>query len=271
MFIPPPPVERRARNTDAVRRHRTRKKGGGGGEGCQLPARGRPPTRTPSRRTVQRRQADIRRRMREAGLDGTLANADTKRYPHIVMAACQQVPQAQAARVGFLVQGSDKRVRMGPRTWSQLPPLCIKISTIGGAGGGVFIEQNVAKNAIVAEYWGDLKDRKEALKMREAKQDTHLRSLGFSSGASLDGRITEEMRIEDYLEGHRVGSFINCPPEGMQANCKYIFKEWDGGAVRNGSVSVAQRVLLQTTRAVRAGEELFADYGKTYVSLHLAE
>ena len=209
--------------------------------------------------------------MSQAGLDGDLAHADTKRYPHIVMAACHQVPQARAARVGFVVQGSVDEVRTGPKTWNMLPRLGIRLSSIPGAGGGVFAEENVPKNKVVTEYWGRLKDRKEALKMREAKIDTHLRTLGYSSGASLDGRITEEMRIEDYLEGHRVGSFINCPPAGVQANCEYIVKEWDGGAVRNGSVFVAQRVFLQTTRAVLAGEELFVKYGRTYESLHLAE
>jgi hypothetical protein len=209
--------------------------------------------------------------MKKAGLDGDLAKADTKRYENIVMDACHQVPQSRAAQVGFLVPGSAA-VQAGPKKTNPLPTLCIKVSSVPDAGAGVFAEEDIPKNYIAAEYWGCLTDRKQALKLREVGKDTHLRTVGFASGAaSLDGRITEEMRIEDYLEGHRVGSFINGPPKGVQANCRYIFKEWDGGAVQNGSVCVSGRVFVQMTRAVCAGEELFVDYGKTYASLHLAE
>jgi hypothetical protein len=263
------PVERRASNNDAVKRFRGRSKGDTG-EWCQKLDRGRPRTRTPSRRTIQRRAAEICVQMHAAGLDGDLAKADTKRYQNMVMAACQQLPRSQAAQVGFVVQGSAEEVRTGARKKGKMPRVSIRLSSIPGAGAGVFAEEDVPKNEVLTEYWGRLKDRKEALKLREEKKDTHLRTMGFRQGA-LDGRITEEMRIEDYLEGHRVGSFINCPPEGVQANCEYIVKEWDGGAVRNGSVFVAQRVFLQTTRAVLAGEELFVKYGRTYESLHLAE
>jgi hypothetical protein len=209
--------------------------------------------------------------MSQAGLDGDLAHADTKRYPHMVMAAIREVPQAQAARVGFVVQRSVKKVRTGAKTSSLLPQLGIKNSSIPNAGAGVFVLENVKKNAIVAEYGGELTDRERAMEMRKAKLDTHMRTLGRSTEQALDGRITESMPIEKYLEGHRVGSFINGPPEGVQANCRYIIKEWDGGAVQNGSVCVAMRVFVQTTRAVGAGEELLVNYGKTYESLHLAE
>jgi len=267
--IPMTPEERRARNTESVRRYRERARGGTG-EGCQKRDRGRPRSRTPSRRTIQRRAAEICVQMRAAGLDGDLAKADTKRYQNMVMTACQHLPQSQAAQVGFVVQRSAKKVQTGARKKGKMPGLWIRLSTIPKAGAGVFVQEDVPKNKVLTEYWGRLLDRKKALELREKKKDTHLRTMGFRQGA-LDGRITEEMRIEDYLEGHRVGSFINCPPKGVQANCEYIVKEWDGGAVRNGSVFVAQRVFLRTTRAVRAGEELLVNYGKTYESLHLAE
>ncbi len=264
------PAERRAANTESVRRYRERGRGGEG-EGCQKRDRGRPRSRNPSVRTIQRRKSEICVQMREAGLDaGDLAKVDTKRYQAMVMVACQKSPRSQAAQVGFVVQGSAQDVQTGARKTGKMPALWMRLSLIPDAGAGVFVDQDVPKNQVLTEYWGRLKDRNEALRLREEGQDTHLRTMGFRQGA-LDGRITDEMPIEDYLEGHRVGSFINCPPEGVQANCEYIVKEWDGGAVRNGDVFVAQRVFLRTTRAVLAGEELFVKYGRTYESLHLAE
>ena len=138
----------------------------------------------------------------------------------------------------------------------------------------MFAVEEISKNASVAEYWGVLVPRVKSLELRGELDDTHLRTLGYSTFLALDGRLTDSMTIEKYIQGHRVGSFINAPPKGVRPNCKYSVQTWEGSSrhyvLPDGkTVCVQQRVFVQALRKIAPGEELFVAYGPTYASLHL--
>ena len=211
-------------------RERARKAGAATPAGCEKMPQGRPITLNPGLRTVQKLLQDLRKRVPHIATDYPRDVLDTKRYPSIVMVACQTCPDSEAARRGIKIPHAEEPVLLRKKNY-EYPCTLIRASTVEKGGAGVFAGEDIKRNDYVGEYGGAAVDRKEGMKMRfEDGTDTHMRTLGRQCDYALDGRITKLMPIEEYLVGHKIGSFMNGSDKrkGLKANCKYDLI-WDPG------------------------------------------
>ena len=105
----------------------------------------------------------------------------------------------------------------------------IKTSTIPNAGNGVFTRVSIPKGTFIGYYRGKIID------VNTAKNTDYV--LTLNDGTSICGK-----------DKSHFGPMINChTATPYPANVTYT---------EDGK--------LQTVRAIRAGEELFADYGRNY-------
>lgn len=121
-------------------------------------------------------------------------------------------------------------------------------STLDGAGLGLFAGKAFPRLALVTRFDGELIDRDEALRRREAGRDSHIRTLSLMS-TYIDGRFPAPQ--EETMAGRGGASMVNDgAPNGVANNTQFV-KRGDA-------------VYLQATRDVAKGEELLVSYGRGY-------
>jgi SET domain-containing protein len=115
----------------------------------------------------------------------------------------------------------------------------IKVKQSSVHGKGVFAVTDIAKNTQIIEYTGDRISWKQAVKRHphDPAQPTHTFYFGLDDGSVIDA-----------LFGGNASMWINhsCKP-----NCKAIEED----------VGKKSGVFLYAKKNIKAGEELFYDYG----------
>jgi SET domain-containing protein len=143
--------------------------------------------------------------------------------------------------------------------------LRVKPSTIAGAGFGLFAARDFPKHTIVCEYEGDVIDGKELDKR-----------YGSDERAEYAISIPGTTKFIDAIHSNDgFARFANHVPK-QESNIEFVGKlvpvEVKSTKVknkerqRNTVVATVYKIGLQTRRAIKAGEELFVDYGKDYWS-----
>ena len=98
-----------------------------------LQQRGRPPAMNPGKRTKKKRIQDywdkVNSKENREGVVGGQA-ADPERYDDVVMAACRDVPESVAARVGFVVPRDPSIVHQIGKLRCIFPALRVCVSKI---------------------------------------------------------------------------------------------------------------------------------------------
>lgn len=155
--------------------------------------------------------------------------------------------------------------RRRPRV--DLPSLEIRVSKIPQAGLGLFVAQEVKKGALVAEFGGLLVDHSTAEEMREAGQDTHLRSL-HPMVDCLDGRTTGTLTVQWYEDNLVVASFANDPFGSTEKGNVVAVVVDVKGHMNPAGFETLRRVFLKASRDLQAGEELLFNYGSGYHKRH---
>jgi len=135
--------------------------------------------------------------------------------------------------------------------------LIVARSQLSNAGFGLYATRAFEANVLVTEYTGPELDKESAKSLRANNKDQYIRSLrnGFCINGNPHPALGEgcaQMANDGY-------------PDHFPNNCEFV-------VVNNrDSVQEKPRVYLKTLRAIEAGEELLASYGKTYWKYHLVD
>ena len=116
----------------------------------------------------------------------------------------------------------------------------VRTSGLPGAGLGLFAVVNFERNARVTEYTGEY----HASQLSAARVSLQTHMVHFR-GITIDG-----LKQPDPARG--AGSFANDPATAGRYNV----------ALREGGATETNKLFLYATKDIRAGEELFFDYGK---------
>jgi hypothetical protein len=156
--------------------------------------------------------------------------------------------------------------------------LAIAPSTIPNAGNGLFARRDFAANERITIYEGEIITYTEAVARRARKEATHLRAhiqreyaidgLKLSDGTPITDPITQVVGIGG-------GAFAN-DNKGGEANAEFdwvdspaneaIFKQIMAFSSYARLDPKERITFLRATRAIKAGEEIFIDYGEDYWS-----
>ncbi len=140
----------------------------------------------------------------------------------------------------------------------------VKESTIPHTGNGLFATRAFQKDEYITEYAGRRRDAKDAKHM----PGSHIRSL-VSQVYAIDGAYDEEGNTIDNpqrtRQGKGGGAFAN-DAMGPRNNARYT--HLDGPLFRGAETPNERIVLLQATRNIAAGEEIFVAYGIDYWIAH---
>lgn len=171
-------------------------------------------------------------------------------------------------------QVSTRQVNHTPKKIICLPNLFVTTSSVPQAGLGVFADQDILKNAYITIYGGKYLGMKDAAKLRST---THLRTI-LTKFSCVDADVTQNsFTRQDLIDKHLVGGFINAPHQtDMKVNCKYVviecrtkdFPRVDSPDEGPSDLPSHWHVMIQATKAIGKGEELFVSYGKGYWILH---
>jgi SET domain-containing protein len=120
---------------------------------------------------------------------------------------------------------------------------------VDGAGWGLFASsgQSFKKGDFITAYEGRLIDRKEADTLREKGLDSHVIAVE-SPWSYIDGN-------KDRVKAGGGASYANHNAE-KYCNAKFV-RRFD-------QRTASTIVVLQATKYIWRGEEIFANYGKTY-------
>jgi SET domain-containing protein len=142
----------------------------------------------------------------------------------------------------------------------------ISESLIPGAGMGLFAMRDIRKGEVVTEYGGEVVDIKRAKELMAAGEDTHLLTV-VSQHEALDGRVRPEagFTLEYYYRNDLMGSFANSTDK---PNVKYVERSRSHGRVHPYGAAASKCMVLRATRDIRAGEEIYSNYGKGYIRRH---
>lgn len=124
--------------------------------------------------------------------------------------------------------------------------ILVQLSTIEGLGNGLFAGKDFEAGEIVTGYSGLEITHAQATALMRRGLGSHIRSLWLMQSAIYGHKMPHK--------GYFGGSFVN--HHASDANAEFFNIDTCGGCLRT--------VVIRTTRAVRAGEELFLNYGKTY-------
>ncbi|WP_386066632.1 SET domain-containing protein [Tahibacter sp. UC22_41] len=116
-------------------------------------------------------------------------------------------------------------------------------------GNGVFAAADIPAGTTLIEYRGTLRTHAQADKLYPGNADT-----GHTFLFTLNDRY-----VIDANEGGNIARWIN---HSCEPNCQSSLEEDPGGSARK------DRVIIETLRDVRAGEELCYDYGITLEERH---
>lgn len=125
--------------------------------------------------------------------------------------------------------------------------LKIKKSTLPRAGKGLFTTKDIKKGEIICEYEGEIITWKEAIR----RNDEGINGYVYY--------ISEMVCVDAYYAKKTFGRYAN-DAAGLTRK----------KGVRNNSVyhEVKRKVFIKATRNIRAGEEIFVSYGRSYWRHH---
>ena len=248
---------------------------------CALQKRGALLTGNPGKRTLHQRKSEVRK------LQGVANPRDE--YPDVVVLACNGCAnESHAATAGFELPATT--IQLSSRGIVTMPRLLIKKSGIELAGAGVFCREDCAKGRYMCEYFGTPINRKAAVLLAQNGDDTHLKTMvSGQAGWFLDGRRMPDRTMSVFIEGNRVGSFVNDARKNktFRLNCEYVIMDQSQnlGAVENtcGFLRTSrstmadaeglwkgERCFLKSTKPIFDGDELFVSYGKGWHKRHEA-
>jgi hypothetical protein len=154
----------------------------------------------------------------------------------------------------------------------------VKESTVEGAGLGLFAGEDIPQGTHIGEYGGEKlkRGREEAFELRDQLEDTHLKRLGsIFHGVFFDGRVTKEMPLSYYVDNGIVGSLINTignRGSTQTRNVKEVaYDQHYCHPYSPDDGNVPCRLFYITLTALKAGDEIFTDYGPTYRRIHLTD
>ena len=146
----------------------------------------------------------------------------------------------------------DKSYLPKTANWNHIPSpgngIAIQPSTLPHAGQGLFATEIFLPNEIVAEYTGRIVDQQRAKVMMRNGQDTHLATL-MSNFLYIDGRGA----------AGAIGGGAKANDAKGPGNNVFFYK-------RGGTNKLYLQV--KPDRMIRAGDEIFVGYGKSYWSRH---
>ena len=139
-------------------------------------------------------------------------------------------------------------------------------SLIPGAGMGLFAMRDIHKGEVVTEYGGEVVDIKRAKELMAAGEDTHLLTV-TSQYEALDGRVRPEagFTLEYYYRNDMMGSFANSIDK---PNVKYVEQSRSYGRIHPYGATASKKMVLRAIRDIKAGEEIYSNYGKGYSRRH---
>ena len=154
----------------------------------------------------------------------------------------------------------------------------LRNSTLGAAAGlGVFAARDFAADEPITRYEGELVEYAEARRRRARDEASHLRKH-IPLTWTIDGtRLADGTRITRpavELRGAGIGAFCNHSRAAANAVFDFVdcapnarlLRAIDRGRVVGASeLDPRERVsYIRAARAIRAGEEVFVDYGDDY-------
>ena len=119
----------------------------------------------------------------------------------------------------------------------------------------------------LAAYGGRPVSKRELYWLEHLGLDTHALNEGSYHGLARDGRrLCNGIYNQNwYFTKREVGSFIDDAYETMTGvNTKYKYLECSHQPEGPSAMLTSRRILIQSTRQLKANEELFVSYGKTY-------
>jgi uncharacterized protein len=125
------------------------------------------------------------------------------------------------------------------------------------AGRGLFAGRAFSKGELITEYDGELISCSEA---KTRKIQTHICKVS-SHQMCIDAF---NIRLD---RGRGGASFANDPRNNEKYNCKFTAVHTTIGVPRSGHQDM-DRVFLEATRNILAGEELYVSYGDDYWELN---
>lgn len=142
----------------------------------------------------------------------------------------------------------------------------ISTSLIPDGGLGLFAMRDIKRGEFVTEYGGEVVDIERAKELLANKEDTHLRTLSSQFDA-LDGRLRPEagFTLEYYYRNDLMGSFANT---SKTPNVKYVEKIRSVGRVHPYGGVATKTIMLRAIRDIKAGEEIYVNYGEGYKRRH---
>lgn len=120
----------------------------------------------------------------------------------------------------------------------------IKISTVSGAGMGLFALTPFERNSYITYLHGERITRKEAIELRERGLDSHVRCIHYM-GDCINGVTSKTIQ-----HGDGCASICNDGRNSQVNNCYFD--------TRNNVV------WLRASRDIEIGEELLCSYGMNY-------
>jgi SET domain-containing protein len=171
------------------------------------------------------------------------------------------------------------KVSKAARKWARLPApatwpkedkgdrrhkRCLKravrcaLSNIAGSGAGQFAAKDIAHLDWMTEYGGVVITHADACKLELKEKHTHIISLDRDT--KLDGKAVHRR------QWNCLASFANDAREKDSINAVFVrhFTENGNNFCKRGGLASCVRVLLQATRDVAEGEEIFVSYDRSY-------
>jgi len=158
-------------------------------------------------------------------------------------------------------QQSSTRSLRAPHSFSYnlgrdiIPIVCTPaLSSIAGAGMGLFAIEDISENDLVTWYGGHLYHKDEYNALPDSRK-TFALSIKHDAAGIFDYVIDGE-----YGFGSSLGRFINRPTKPMKANVHAVWKPSS-----SSSEYPSGYIAIKATRAIAKDDEIFMSYGKGYV------
>lgn len=148
----------------------------------------------------------------------------------------------------------------------------IKLSSIAGAGRGLFAVKPFTVGEPITAYYGELVTHAESKK----RNASHLRSL-FAMRFAIDGRYmldgTPITEPETQLAGHGAAAFANDARDQEKNNAEFLKIDSPKNLKAYGTFASGgpwqldpgeSKIILYATKPIKAGQEIFVSYGDDY-------
>ena len=157
---------------------------------------------------------------------------------------------------GYFIMNNKK-----PIWWKTVVTLghgiIVKASTIPGAGYGLFATKNFKKGEGITEYDGEIISRSYANILKQQNLDTHI--VALSPGRSAINGLTT------ITVGRGGAQFSNDINDKNRYNAVFGKTEHILPGLQDNRTGLKDlfRIFLKAKKDIKAGDEIFVDYGKT--------